>query len=152
MSKKSVAVEIAGHRYKIRTDSDEDSVRSIADDVDRAMQRVREETGTVDSLDVAILTCLNLAREILVLRGQPEDSFEGERMRGLIERVESVVPELKIAASDSGTPKSLSGAGTETATVTGQTQPEAASEPPRTLELPGVEVLRESAQLSTSTL
>ncbi len=157
MSKKSVAVEIAGHRYKIRSDSDADSLRSIAADVDRAMQRVREGTGTVDSLDVAILTCLNLAREILALRGQREDSFDDERLHGLIERVESAVPELKAAASDSGTQKPLSGVATTegttegTATVTGQTQPEASSKPPRTLELPSVEVLRESAQASTLT-
>jgi hypothetical protein len=109
------------------------------------------------------LTCLNLARQILALRGQREDSFDDVRLRGLIERVESVVPELKIAASGAGTPEPSSGVGTPTTegategiaegtvTVTGQTQPEASTEGPRTLELPSIEVLRESAQASTST-
>lgn len=70
MSKKSVAVRIAGHEYKILTDGDGGSLRQIAADVDRAMKRVRDRTGTVDTLDVAVLTCLNLAREIIDLRDQ----------------------------------------------------------------------------------
>ena len=65
MGKDSVAVRIAGHEYKIRSDGDVDALREIASYVDRAMARVRERTGTVDTLDVAVLTCLNLAREIM---------------------------------------------------------------------------------------
>ena len=67
MGKDSVAVRIAGHEYKIRSDGDVDGLREIASYVDRAMARVRERTGTVDTLDVAVLTCLNLAREIKAL-------------------------------------------------------------------------------------
>ena len=67
--RRAVAVQIAGHEYKIRSDGDEEGVVRIAGYVDQAMQRVRERTGTVDSLDVAVLTCLNLAREILSIHG-----------------------------------------------------------------------------------
>ena len=70
MSRDVVDVRIAGHDYKIRTETDADLIREIAGYVDRAMNKVRDRTGTVDTLDVAVLTCLNLAREILTLRDE----------------------------------------------------------------------------------
>ena len=93
MAKDSVAVRIAGHEYRLRSGGDADSLREIAGYVDRAMARVRERTGTVDTIDVAILTCLNLAREILSLHeGQVPSgatAIDEEKLRSLIDRVES---------------------------------------------------------------
>ena len=90
-----VAVRIAGHDYKVRSDGDPDGLREIAGYVDRAMARVRERTGTVDTFDVAVLTCLNLAREILTLRQArtPEGStaIEDDKLKSLIEQVEAVL-------------------------------------------------------------
>ena len=64
--------------------------------VDGAMEQVRERTKTVDTLDVALLTCLNLAREVLELResqspdSKPiEDPAQTERLRALIDLAES---------------------------------------------------------------
>ena len=98
--KQTVAVQIAGRDYKIRTDSSEASLRKIAGYVDRAMHRIEATTGTVDTADVAMLTCLNLARQLLAmheeregLRGGAEAASGGAselRMRELIERVEEV--------------------------------------------------------------
>ena len=65
MSKKSVAVRILGQEYRIRSDADEEWLQHVAACVDTAMDQVRERTKTVDTLDVALLTCLNLAREVL---------------------------------------------------------------------------------------
>ncbi len=92
MSKKSVAVRIAGHEYKIRSDSDEESLRQIALYVDQAMTRVRNGTGTVDSLDVAVLTCLNLGREILALKNRKTAGASDASLRSLIEEVEAAIP------------------------------------------------------------
>lgn len=92
MSKKSVEVKIAGHQYKIRSESDEESLRQIALYVDQAMQRVREGTGTADSYDVAVLTCLNLGRELIALKNSVSpDAADAKSasLRSLIERVES---------------------------------------------------------------
>ena len=92
MSRDVVDVRIAGHDYKIRTETDADLIREIAGYVDRAMNKVRDRTGTVDTLDVAVLTCLNLAREILTLRDErkPEGAavVDEDRLRTLIEGVE----------------------------------------------------------------
>lgn len=91
MSKRLVSVEIAGQLYRIRSDAEEESLQRLAAYVDRAMGRVRERTGTVDSLDVAVLTCLNLAREILSLRDQRGIVAGDRNLRTLIERVESAL-------------------------------------------------------------
>ena len=129
-SRPSVAVQIAGHEYKIRSDGDEDGLVRIAGYVDRAMERVRERTGTVDSLDVAVLTCLNLAREILAIHGQRSSVMDDEKLRSLIDRVESVLAVRATADRD--------------ASIEEADGPrEVADSRPRTLELPSVESLRE---------
>lgn len=165
----AVAVRISGHEYKIRSDGDPEALREIAGYVDRAMQRVRDRTGTVDSLDVAVLTCLNLAREILSLRAArtPEGStaIEDDKLRGLIERVESallVTPAGDASDADaSETPQAVAdaskasdaaasaegpaGSGTSPGSSAGAA-PDSPPETPRkatTLELPSVEALRE---------
>ena len=130
-SGESVAVRIAGHEYKIRSDGDPDGLRDIARYVDQAMSRVRDRTRTVDTLDVAILTCLNLAREILVLRGErlPKGAATVDelRLRTLIEQVEETLGWL---SEDSGAAE----------TTVEQESPIA---PPRTLDLPSRESLSE---------
>lgn len=129
-----VPVRIAGHEYKIRSSGDPEQLQLIAGYVDRAMKRVRERTGTVDSLDVAVLTCLNLSREILALRERGGEQTAGEsvdllQLRNLIERVESAV-------TGSGKAPPV-GASVSVPT----TEPEA--QRGRTLELPSVEALRD---------
>jgi cell division protein ZapA (FtsZ GTPase activity inhibitor) len=131
VSKKSVAVRIAGHEYKILTEGDGASLRQIAGDVDRAMKRVRDRTGTVDTLDIAVLTCLNLAREIIELRDQSNAAASDERLRGLIDRVEALLPERKAGET--------SGEGADEKTSQEPRRQDAA----RTLDLPSFEALRE---------
>ena len=123
MSKKSVAVRIAGHNYKILSDGDAASLQEVARYVDLAMNRVRERTGTVDTLDISVLTCINLAREIIALRGQKNEAVEDNRMRSLIERVETVL---------AGEPSSSAAAAQVDAEGVEST---------RTLDLPSVESL-----------
>jgi cell division protein ZapA (FtsZ GTPase activity inhibitor) len=140
MSKKAVAVRIAGHEYKILTEGDGDDLRKIARDVDRAMKRVRDRTGTVDTLDVAVLTCLNLAREIIELKNRPTAMASDERLRGLIGRVEELLPEALIAAT--------AGAPTEGADATHE-QTSSPARTTHTLDLPSVEALRDRSKSRT---
>lgn len=132
-----VAVRIAGHEYRIRSDGNGDALREIAGYVDRAMQRVRERTGTVDTLDVAVLTCLNLAREILALHEErtPEGAavVEADQLRGLIDRIEAIVPEA--VAREHGATTASEG--------TAESAQPGATSVARTLELPAREALRE---------
>ena len=88
MSKGSVAVKIGGQEYRIKSDADESWLHEVASHVDATMERVRQRSGTVDTRDLAVLTALNLARELLALR---EDSVGPgrERLRALIALAES---------------------------------------------------------------
>ena len=138
MSKKSVAVRIAGHDYKILSDGDPASLREIAKHVDQAMGRVRKRTGTVDTLDVAVLTCLNLAREIFALRAQENAGVDGDRMRSLIDRVEAIL----------GAEKNSDVEDSDDARGTSESDGSAAKSA-RTLDLPSVEALRDRATASS---
>jgi cell division protein ZapA (FtsZ GTPase activity inhibitor) len=103
--RRPVAIKLAGKEYRIRSGASAESLQQVADYVDQSMQKVRERTDTVDSVDTALLTALNLAREVLYLRDQaaaPQDG-KGEsnpnprdhsdaRLRGLIEQVEAALP------------------------------------------------------------
>ena len=94
MPTNSVAVRIAGKQYRIRSDADEAWLQRVARYVDDSLREIRERTGTVDSLDAAILTALNLARELIELREGgptgPEDvRVERAQLAELIDFVES---------------------------------------------------------------
>ncbi len=145
MSKQSVAVRIAGHEYNILSDGDADSLRNIASYVDQAMDRVRERTGMVDTLDVSVLTCLNLAREIMALRGQKNETVEEGRMRALIERVELILSGETASSSRAGDSAEISKSSDDSSKeVRGKTNRKAET---RTLDLPSVEALRDRASL-----
>lgn len=149
MSKQTVAVQIAGRDYKIRTDTGEESLRRIAGYVDRAMNRVRVSTATVDTQDVAMLTCLNLARQLLALHDERASAGEDAgaavhegRLRDLIERVEEV------GAAQSARLAQQKAEKAEEPSSQAASQAEAPSErePARTLELPSPEALRERSE------
>jgi cell division protein ZapA (FtsZ GTPase activity inhibitor) len=94
MSKKSVSVRICGQEYRILSDADEAGLQEVAGYVDDAMRTIRERTGTVDSLDVAVLTALNFAREIiafkeLVIERESTRIVDADRLHALIELAES---------------------------------------------------------------
>jgi cell division protein ZapA (FtsZ GTPase activity inhibitor) len=106
MSSRSVGVRLQGRDYQIRSDADGEWLQRVAGYVDAAMNRIRDETSTVDTLDVALLTSLNLAREVIAAREgtlapqEAEGAPSPERLRSLIERVEG-------AARDSGNPEAV---------------------------------------------
>jgi cell division protein ZapA (FtsZ GTPase activity inhibitor) len=92
VTRRSVAVRIRGREFRIRSDEDEESLRRVARYLDETMARLEERTGTVDSLGAAMLTALNLAREVLELReGRPAAGGDPEAMRSLIELAESAL-------------------------------------------------------------
>ena len=90
---RSVAVRIQGQEYKIRSDAEEAEVERLANYVDATMDKVRERTHTVDSRDVAVLSALNIARDLLALRetgvvGEGAQRVTTERIEALIDRID----------------------------------------------------------------
>lgn len=91
-SKRSVSVRILGHEYRIRTDADPASLARVAQLVDETMERVRDRTGAVDSLDLAIMAALNLARDLVAERAQRQvDGQYAGRIQSLAAQLESVL-------------------------------------------------------------
>ncbi len=90
--RRSVAVRVRGREFRILTDGDEDRLQRVAGLVDQTMGRVERQTGAVDTLDVALLAALNLARELLELResGTPA-GMDADRLRSLVEQAESAL-------------------------------------------------------------
>ena len=60
-----VEIEIYDQRYPLRLNSsaERSEILKIAEEVDIRMREIAMQTGTVDSLKVAILTALHLAQE-----------------------------------------------------------------------------------------
>jgi cell division protein ZapA (FtsZ GTPase activity inhibitor) len=91
-SKRSVSVRILGHEYRIRTDSDAREFTEVARLVDETMRRLRDRTGVIDSLDLAIMAALNLARDLMAERGSRRtQQASSERVRVLASEVERVL-------------------------------------------------------------
>lgn len=74
-----VEVNIFGHDYTVKTDSETEYIQKIASYVDKKMSEIVRDTKTVSTLNVAILAALNIADEF----------FKEMQKRGeLIEEVE----------------------------------------------------------------
>lgn len=96
-SRSSVSVRILDRDYRIASDGDaasREQVQAAAVVVDETMRRIRERTGTVDTLSVAVLAALNVANRYIALREEGASGARGvrvdpERIRALVELVES---------------------------------------------------------------
>jgi len=91
-AKRTVPVRIQGQEFRVRSDGDAARVRRAAALVDDTMQRVRARSGTVDSLDLAILAALNLAHRLLTREDSPVLDA-GPDLAPLIARIEAALAE-----------------------------------------------------------
>ncbi len=90
--RQGVAITIRGREFRIRSQEDPEALQRIARSVDETMTRVEARTGTVDTLDVALLTALNLARELIEVRDEASvSSIDPGRLVAMIELAESAV-------------------------------------------------------------
>ena len=96
MHKRTVALHIAGKEYRVRSDADEEWLQHVADCVDETMAQIRDRTGMVDSFDIAMLTCLNLAREVIGHREAQSDStlVDEDRLKHLTDAAEAALDQL----------------------------------------------------------
>lgn len=71
--KKSLTVEVAGQRFKLRTDADEAYVKSLARYVTERIEEAKQGSGTVATQSLAILAALNIADDLFqTRRGEQE--------------------------------------------------------------------------------
>ncbi len=65
-----VQIKIYDREFSIRTTGDPEQLRALCVAVDEKMRQVAVTSGSADTLKVAVLTALNLAREVQQLREQ----------------------------------------------------------------------------------
>jgi cell division protein ZapA (FtsZ GTPase activity inhibitor) len=88
--KRVVAVRIRGQDFRIRSDEPPEQLARIARTVDETMERIESKTGAVDSYDVAMLTALNLAREVVGFEAN-RGGIDPAKLRTLIDLAESAI-------------------------------------------------------------
>lgn len=79
MGKKSVAVNIAGQRYVVRSDADETYIRTLAEFVDAQIDEIRDAARIVPTQKLAVLSALNIADELFQERRKREQLKERVR-------------------------------------------------------------------------
>jgi cell division protein ZapA len=60
-----VEIKVFGQTYTIKTDAEEDYIQEVAKYVNEKMEEVLKKTKSVSTLNVAILTALNIADDLL---------------------------------------------------------------------------------------
>jgi len=91
---KLVEVNILGHEYTVKTDTDEEYIQEIASYVDKKMSEIVRNTKTVSTLNVAILAALNIADDFFKERDKTEDLLTQVENRSN-EIVEAIDTQLK---------------------------------------------------------
>ncbi len=60
-----VEIKVFGQTYTVKTDAEEDYIQEVAKYVNEKMGEVLKKTKSVSTLNVAILTALNIADDLL---------------------------------------------------------------------------------------
>jgi cell division protein ZapA len=89
MEKRSIEVEIFGHRYTLKSEFPVAQVKQVAEYVDGKMREVAKGTKSVDSLHIAILTALNIAQDYLQEKGNQEELLQ--RIKDKADRLEEFI-------------------------------------------------------------
>lgn len=80
-----VEIKVFGQTYTVKTDAEEDHIQKVAQYVNEKMEEVLKKTRSVSTLNVAILTALNIADDLM---------REKEKRIELLREVESKSKEL----------------------------------------------------------
>ena len=60
-----VEIKVFGQTFSVKTDAEEDHLQAVARYVNEKMEEVLKKTKSVSTLNVAILTALNIADDLL---------------------------------------------------------------------------------------
>jgi len=80
-----VEIKVFGQTYTVKTDAEEDHIQEVARYVNEKMDEVLKKTRSVSTMNVAILTALNIADDLLK---------EKERRIALLREIETKSKDL----------------------------------------------------------
>ena len=80
-----VEIKVFGQTYTVKTDAEEEYIKEVAKYVNDKMEEVLKKTKTVSTLNVAILTALNIADDLIK---------EKEKRKALLREIETKSKDL----------------------------------------------------------
>jgi len=84
-----IEIKVFGQTFSVKTDAEEEYIQTVAQYVNEKMEEVLRKTRSVSSLNVAILTALNIADDLLKEKEQRK-AFLREvevKSRDLVEKI-----------------------------------------------------------------
>ena len=94
-------VEIFGQKLGLRADGDEARLQELARFVDGRMREVADQSSSVDTVKIAVLTALNIADELYEERESDQDA----RQQKLEKQAERLVLRLEEALNTGDSPE-----------------------------------------------
>jgi cell division protein ZapA len=94
--KQTVQVTILGQQYSIKSETDPEEVRRVADFVNQRIAEAHAAMRTNNSFTVVVLVLLNVAGELFQLQTQGGGGVDGAgeiRLRQLLARIEAACEE-----------------------------------------------------------
>jgi cell division protein ZapA len=90
-------IQIYGKRYSLKSTSDELSTEEVAAYVDAKMRELAEVRSKTSSADLAVLTALNIAQELMELQKQTDanDKTHEKKIGLMIEAIEAEIQAIE---------------------------------------------------------
>ena len=93
----SKKIQIYGKTYSLKSSSSEMDAEEVADYVDSRMRELATALSKTSTLDLAILAALNIAQELLELKGQTEvkGELEEEKIQQLVVALDKELQDIE---------------------------------------------------------
>lgn len=98
MAKNTHTMTVLGSTFTLRSDDDPGHLRRVADYVTAKLEEVQRAMPTASPLNVAVLSALNIADELMKERlarvpGSPTNDLESREIQAITERIISHIDE-----------------------------------------------------------
>lgn len=90
-----VEIKVFGQTYTVKTDAEEEYIQEVARYVNEKMEEVLKKTKSVSTLNVAILTALNIADDLLREKEKRTALLRevGAKSKDLVEKIDMKIGE-----------------------------------------------------------
>ncbi len=93
-----VEIKVFGQTYTVKTDAEEDYIQEVAKYVNEKMEEILKKTKSVSTLNVAILTALNIADDLLREKEKRTALLRevGAKSKELVEKIDMKIGEWNL--------------------------------------------------------
>ena len=93
-----VEIKVFSQTYTVKTDAEEDYIQEVAKYVNEKMEEILKKTKSVSTLNVAILTALNIADDLLREKEKRTALLRevGAKSKDLVEKIDTKIGEWNL--------------------------------------------------------